>query len=142
MILYLLSHSREVEKDVVSTAIIGIYSSANIVKQTISKYRSIAGFDMYPNGFMIDEYDVCTSQSVNSIKSVYLLQHEYTEDEYDYITTIGIYLNYKNAQDTVKKLSNEPKYQHYLGGLYPPNGFNIDEYIINASHWSEGFVTY
>lgn len=87
MLVYLLSHSRQVECDAISSVIIGIYSSMSIVNMTIEKYKNIVGFKDYPNDFDVEDFEVisCKNEGIVKDNSVYLLQHEYSVDEYEII---------------------------------------------------------
>lgn len=142
MNLYLLSHTRKVEVDAVSSFIVGIYSSIDIVHKTIKEYQNIAGFKDYPNDFVVDKFKIKSTKELSKKQCVYLLQHEYTIGEYDYITKIGVFESFEKAEKIRAKLRKKPKYQNYPGGLYPPDGFCVDEYIINESGWREGFFSY
>lgn len=65
---------------------------------------------------------------------VYLLQHE-REDEagYENVKVIGIYSTEELANDAIKALSILPGFRDY------PDGFSIDPYTVDKSHWLEGF---
>lgn len=57
-IVYLLSHRIKVEKDSHSTVIIGIYTSLEIIQETIQRYKYIEGFKDYPDNFIVEEYEI------------------------------------------------------------------------------------
>ncbi|MFT9077050.1 hypothetical protein [Ethanoligenens sp.] len=60
MIVYQLMHKVIIEsnENVYSGSLIGFYSSRKKAEETIKKYKSIEGFKDYPNGFIIEEYEV------------------------------------------------------------------------------------
>ncbi len=60
-------HAKEFENE------IGVYSSLDSANLTINKYKSIEGFKDYPNDFVVEEYEVISSEKKNSkpIKSVF-----------------------------------------------------------------------
>jgi len=69
---------------------------------------------------------------MRNARSVYLVQH--VRDEKDETAkVIGIYSDEQHATLAIDKLRKKP------GFRASPNGFYIDEYIINEDNWSEGF---
>lgn len=144
MTVYVLLHSREVEEDVFCSIGIGIYTSMEIVHETIARYKNVTGFKDYPDDFVVDQYEVVTREGDDVIANgfVYFLQHEYTIGDYDYPTSIGIYSNCEDVKATIRELKKDSCYSHYPGGIYPPDGFCIDKYELNKDHWIEGFVPF
>lgn len=147
MKVYLLSHSREIEPDVVSLIIIGIYSSVSMIDAVKTKYKNKEGFKDYPNDFVYKEYEVVFDDSEEIIysQSVYLLQHEYSIVEndiiYDYITDIDIFSTYNGARKREKQLIKEKLFPLAPDGLYAPYGFCVSKYILDEDDWVEGFVS-
>lgn len=70
------------------------------------------------------------------MSSVYLLQHCYEEDEFDWVTDLGIYTTNQKAIDALNRFKNLEKFLKY------PDEFIISEYLLNENHWEEGFTTY
>ena len=71
---------------------------------------------------------------------VYLVLHErYVSKEEEAtryqgdIKIIGVYSTRKDAQEAVKRLTTQPGFRD------TPDGFFIDEYVVNEDNWSEGF---
>lgn len=57
MYVYKLIHRRKIDgNNAYNSKLIGIYSSKQIVQQTIEKYYKIEGFKDYPNCFEIETY--------------------------------------------------------------------------------------
>ena len=109
----------------------------------INKYKDIVGFKDYPDDFITEDYEVKSldEKEIFQNRSIYFLQHEYSDDGYDYVTNIGIFMNYNDAKKVMEELKKSPKYIEKTDGLYADeNGFNIDEYLLDEDHWTEGFV--
>lgn len=148
MKVYDLSHVRNLEPGVTTSLQIGIYTSLEIVNTKILKYKNIVGFKDYTNGFVVKAYDVIGGEEtiLQSGQPVYFLQHEYSVNEggiiYDYVTKINIYADYETASKEVCFLVKEGTYPQAPDGLYAPDGFYIDKYILDKDGWEDGFVTY
>ena len=148
MKVYFLSHSREIEPGVTSSIHIGIYSSMSIVDVAIEKYKSITGFKDYPNGFIVEEYEVISQNNKEILPGqlVYFLQHEYSVEEngviYDYSTNINIFENYDDAKRVMQEMIKESVCPKSPDGIYAPDGFNIDKCIVDKDNWAEGFVSF
>ncbi len=61
--LYRLLHKRKVEKDtdgswICDTKEIGIYSTRKKAEETIERYKTITGFQDYPDDFVINEVEL------------------------------------------------------------------------------------
>lgn len=146
--VYLLNHARRIEPNVTDTKLIGIYSSMDVVKLTIKKYKNITGFKDYPDDFVVEEYEVISgyNKEIMPGQPVYFLQHEYSNDEdgviYDYITNIDMFADYDDAKKNLRKLIKEEAYPKSPDGLYPPYGFCLGKYILDENNWIEGFVVY
>lgn len=139
----MLVHSRDIEEDANETKIIGIYSTLGRANKTIEKYKSIEGFRDYPDDFYVKKFEVLPDDKKRKIKNntLYYLRHEYSvDDKYDFVTAIGVYYSYKDAQKERRKLKKKPEYKNYLGGLYPPDGFAIWKYVLDEDYWKDGFV--
>lgn len=67
---------------------------------------------------------------------LYGLNHEYenVEEGYDEVTRIAVYSTYEKAEAGLKKFQNHPKFRQH------PEGFSIDEILVDLIGWSEGFV--
>lgn len=70
------------------------------------------------------------------MKNVYVLQHENKED----IKFIGIYSSEDKAERAVAKLSKLPGFENSPNIVNDGDGFYIDKYDINETHWKEGFI--
>lgn len=72
---------------------------------------------------------------------VYLLYHQFEfrdprlEDLEDRAKLIGVYSDRTAAEQAIERVKNLPGFRDY------PDGFVIDEYVLNEDNWSEGFVT-
>lgn len=69
------------------------------------------------------------------MKKVYLALHLNSENEIEDIKIIGIFSSLKTAKDTIALLKKKKGFKNN------PKGFSIDEYIIDKTHWKEGFVS-
>jgi hypothetical protein len=68
------------------------------------------------------------------MQKVYLLHHisdEGNADEDD--KNIGTYTSYKLAEEAKNRVKYQPGFIDY------PNGFYIDEYVIDKNYWADGF---
>jgi len=75
--------------------------------------------------------------NLNSMKSVFILQHAYAlsvavEEETRFI---GVYSSREKSQAVVERLSIQPGFKDF------PNCFYIEAYEIDQDHWREGFET-
>ena len=55
--IYLLSHLRD-EEDSSDEKIIGVYASEGDAQDAVARLRSQPGFRRYPDGFVIDRYEI------------------------------------------------------------------------------------
>ena len=68
--------------------------------------------------------------------SVFVLQHVHSrEDGVEDVKFIGVYSSREKAQGAVARLGRTPGFSD------APDGFHIDEYLVDQDHWVEGFVT-
>jgi hypothetical protein len=67
---------------------------------------------------------------------VFVLQHVHTfgEGEED-VKMIGVYSSREQAEAAVERLSIQPGFND------APEGFEIDPYVLDEDHWTEGYVT-
>jgi len=56
--VFMLKHSRHIEKKVTSSRLIGFYSSMDKANAVIEKYKLITGFKDYPNDFVIEKMEI------------------------------------------------------------------------------------
>lgn len=73
---------------------------------------------------------------------VFLLQHVhvYRDGEED-VKCIGIYRTREAAEAAVARLKSQPGFRDDPGIVENGSGFNIDRYVLDMDHWSEGFDT-
>lgn len=70
------------------------------------------------------------------MKKVYLLEHTHDEGNINEdVKRIGIYDSYELAQEAQNRVKDQPGFIDY------PDGFYIDEYIIDKDYWVDGFAT-
>ena len=66
---------------------------------------------------------------------VYLLHHVLPDDEYeDCAKLIGVYSSQEEATSAIKRLDGQPGFRDH------PDGFQINEHVLNRDSWTEGFV--
>ena len=75
-------------------------------------------------------------------RKLYFLQHEYSKDEYDYVTNIGIFVKRSDAKKTIRKFKKNFMHNYPLNVLNLMSGFSISKYILNEDNWKEGFFEY
>lgn len=81
------------------------------------------------------------------MRHVWLLQHLHVlpGGEED-VKTIGIYSSRKAALTAVARLKTQPGFRDFPRVVNPdaeesPEGFCIDEYLVDQDNWSDGYVT-
>ncbi len=65
--------------------------------------------------------------------TVYLVQHVRDPDGDEDVKVIGIFSTRDGAQRAVDRTVKLPGFRDH------PDGFNIDEYTVDADHWQAGF---
>lgn len=66
----------------------------------------------------------------------YVAQHCHIKyDDEEDIKFIGVYSTREKAQAAIERLKTQPGFQD------TPDGFCIDEYVVDQDHWTEGYVT-
>lgn len=67
-------------------------------------------------------------------KTVFVVQHVVREDEPDQdVKLVGVYSTRAAARSAIARLRRQPGFRDV------PDGFHVDEYELDADHWSEGF---
>jgi hypothetical protein len=80
------------------------------------------------------------------MKSVFVLQHVHTlpGGEED-IKLVGVYSSEALALKAVARVSSQPGFRDDPVVIDPDSekmaGFQIENYVIDVDHWTEGFVT-
>ena len=71
------------------------------------------------------------------MKSVFVVEHSYESSISGQaeIKLIGVYSSKEQAEKAIEKSSGQPGFKDLL------EYFNIDEYVIDQDHWTEGFLT-
>lgn len=78
---------------------------------------------------------------------IYLVQHLHTLDqEREDIKVIGLFSSEKEALNAIDQLKDMPGFIDFPKIIDPlldddRNGFYIDAYQVDQSHWNEGFFT-
>ena len=58
MFVYVLQHSREVEDGDEDVKFIGVFSTEDKGQAAIAELRDKPGFSLYPDGFVLDRYEL------------------------------------------------------------------------------------
>ncbi len=67
---------------------------------------------------------------------VFVLQHVHTfDDGEEDVKMIGVYSSHEQAESAIERLKSQP------GFADTPEGFEIDPYVLDEDHWTEGYVT-
>lgn len=67
---------------------------------------------------------------------VYVLHHVHGDPDDDGdVKLIGVYSTHKLAKAAVARLGIQPGFSE------TPEGFQIDEYVLDRDYWAEGYVT-
>lgn len=66
--------------------------------------------------------------------AVFVLQHVAREREADAdVKLVGVYATRQEAQNAIRRLRMAPGFREN------PDGFYVDEYLLDQDHWTEGF---
>jgi hypothetical protein len=69
------------------------------------------------------------------MKSVFVLQHCHSVgDDCEDTKLIGVYSSRSTAENALRQMETKL-------GFAQSDGFSIDEYELDVSHWTDGFVT-
>ncbi len=69
------------------------------------------------------------------VKVVYLLQHSYENEEGSEVKILGVFSSKQNAEAAIDSMIRKPGFSSY------PDGFHIDELILDSVFWQDGFST-
>ncbi|MBV1776502.1 hypothetical protein KSF73_12360 [Burkholderiaceae bacterium DAT-1] len=80
------------------------------------------------------------------MKRAYLLQHLHVLPHCDDVKVIGIYSSKEAARVAVERLRNQSGFRDFPRIVNAdtdeqPDGFYIDEYVVDQDHWQEGYET-
>ena len=129
--IFMLEHKREIDDVVILSSLIGFYTSKDIVDHTVNKYRMLEGYRDYPDDFLITEYEIA-----ENVMQAFVVFHEYSDEEFDYPTLIGVFSTEEDAIKAQMVAIKEQPFAQY------PDGFTIDNYELNKDFWTEGFFIY
>ena len=123
-----------------NTKLLGFFSTKEKCKELIPFYLEQPGFKDFPNDFSIKKIEA----DINDFNetggefgtTVFQLTHEWYDGEYDYVSHLGVYSTKKLAKKSLASYKLEPEF------LGHPDGFCIDECLIDECEWKEGFFTY
>ena len=142
-IVYRLDHKRVVEsisetgEKVHDTKLLGFFSSEKKCKEAIRFYSGQPGFKDYLNDFVIEEIEADIDDFNDAVgefdKDVFYLAHEYYDGEYDYVTDLGYYSTRQMAEKGLLQYKDTQEFAAYT------EGFSIDKYEIDITHWTDGF---
>ena len=66
---------------------------------------------------------------------VFVVQHQHYLDGCDEVKFIGVYSTARRGQAAVTRAKRLPGFRDH------PDGFSVDAYEVDKSHWPEGFKT-
>jgi hypothetical protein len=75
------------------------------------------------------------NESDQFLKRVFVVQHSYHLDGCEETKLIGVYTTRQAADEAIRRLVVAPGFRDH------PTDFNVDEYPLDADHWSEGFFS-
>lgn len=144
---YKLEHKRLLEIDsdgdrVCATKLLGFFSSEEKCRAVVSDYLKLPGFKDYPDDFVTEKVSADIDDYNYNIgdfgSSVFYLEHEWYDGEYDYVTGLGYYSSMKAAENATALYRLETEFSEH------PDGFAVGEFKIDKreSGWEEGFSTY
>ncbi|MES2709158.1 MAG: serine kinase [Verrucomicrobiota bacterium] len=81
------------------------------------------------------------------MKAVFVLQHAHVfPGGEENVKFIGVYRSSEAARAAIERLKTQPGFRDFPRLIDPTvddeeSGFNLDEYELDADHWTEGFVS-
>lgn len=66
---------------------------------------------------------------------VFVVHHAYESDGAEESKLIGVYSSRDAAEQAVARARTLP------GFVDHPDGFSVDDYVLDEDHWTQGFVT-
>lgn len=131
MILYLLDHRHWIDRKYYDTKFIGIYSSNDVVLNTIEKYSQLPGFCDFKSDFNIEMVELDLNNKRQKKEFVYLLTGTQMVDEDEITISYSVYSNLLIARLLwiIKTLA-----------AYGNKKFYVERYYINEDNWKDGFV--
>ncbi len=145
--VFKLNHSRIVGIDsdndeLRDSKVLGLYSSRSEAYSAQERFRLLNGFRDFPNDFSIEKRRVNLDSSVAKLTSgmkIYLLTNEFSQEEYDWVTDLGLFTSFEEVNETISRsCSRVYRKKKYLN--------DRDNYIIGVLNldrdnifWDEGF---
>lgn len=135
-------HKRWIETDengdeISSGKLLGFFSSQSECENAKREYIKQPGFRDYPDCFIVEKVYADVDDYNDDVGDfdghVYYLAHEWFDGTYDHITEFGCY----STEDKAKQA--QKTYQFDADLIDHPNGWSIDDYVINKRWWTEGF---
>ena len=65
--------------------------------------------------------------------TVYVLQHLREDEDSEDVKLLGVYSSLGAAHSAVERARIKPGFRDH------PDGFHIDEYVVDVDHWTSGF---
>ena len=138
MYIYRLRHINDnADYDLPEPLTLGYFSDLSKTKEAIEYYRTLLGFQDYPNGFIIEE---CAVESCNdALQVIFEAYFSFSDDEniYNYSCEIGLYSSAKDAQDAVLNFKNINRDSIMKSTLNQEIDWN--EYDINKLYATDAF---
>lgn len=136
--VYELSHWNKTENDVIEKLagdgkLLGFFSSRKKCKDIQKFYNRLPGFSQKPDGYEIRRWMVKDAE--DQLDHVFFLEHEYSDERFDYYTKIGVYALESSAEFMRDQLISK-KNSKYKGKV---DGFTISKCILDHCEWSEGY---
>lgn len=131
MYIYRLRHIYDnADYDLPAPLTLGYFSDPTKAKEAIEYYRTLSGFQDYPNGFIIEE---CAVESCSVAPEVIFEAYFSFSDEeniYNYSCEIGIYTSAKDAKDAVsnfKKINRNGIMKSILNQEIDWNSYDVNK---------------
>ena len=136
--IYLLTHTRKVEKNLVEKKYMGICSILEKAEEKVKEYVKYEGFERFPDGFKIKKYNIDGKKENKEFKKVYLLAYykEY-KDETEDTKILGFFSTAKKAREYLAKYKIKKNLKPRSRGYYV-NKWYVDLYF----QWEGGFITF
>lgn len=64
---------------------------------------------------------------------MYVLQHSRQDADSEDVKLLGVYSSRGAALAAIERARGKPGFRDY------PEGFHVDEYVLDVDHWTQGF---
>lgn len=115
-------------------SLLGFFTSLKKVNSSIERYRNIAGFRDYPNGFTVFEHEIEGEETIVYVSSFYIHDAEY---EFEYSRNLGVFKCESDARRAIEIFRTNNSANWSKDKLEVE--LNVDKYILDEMYCIHGF---